>query len=35
VRRGGVDDLQNLYRTTAEFLGIELPAPGPGTPGRR
>src|ERR1700722_11803617 len=35
VRRGGVDDLQNLYRTAAEFLGIELPAPGPGTPGRR
>jgi AcrR family transcriptional regulator len=27
VRRGGVDDLQNLYRTAAEFLGIELPAP--------
>ena len=27
VRRGGVDDLQNLYRTAAEFLGIELHAP--------
>lgn len=27
VRRGGVDDLQALYRTAAEFLGIELQAP--------
>jgi AcrR family transcriptional regulator len=27
VRRGGVDDLQVLYRTAAEFLGIELHAP--------
>jgi hypothetical protein len=27
VRRGGIDDLQALYRTAAEFLGIELQAP--------
>ena len=27
VRRGGVDDLQVLYRTAAEFLGIDLHAP--------
>lgn len=27
VRRGGIDDLQALYRTAAEFLGMELQAP--------